>query len=159
MLGSPEYVTAKQVVCDGGLYFDGRKQRVQRRRHDLSRAECRRADEHDLAGERRGIGPALQDIDGRHVGKGAFDAAIPHEDMALAVERNPPIAEAQGDGVGVGDTQDVMARVTCRRHRRQRERRINAALVLQQHGHAAENAVGIRCGVQKARCRCGRHQR
>jgi hypothetical protein len=63
-----EGVTAKQVVGDGGLHSTAANS-VSRGVATTPGAEGSRADEHDLVGERGGIGLALQNIDGRHVGK------------------------------------------------------------------------------------------
>ena len=54
VLGTANEVLLEQVVGDRGMHFDAGEQRVERRGHDLARAECGRSDEHDLVLEHSG---------------------------------------------------------------------------------------------------------
>ena len=94
------------VACD----LDAGEQRVERRGDDLARAQRRRADEHDLVGERPRIGAAGEHVSRRsRYGNERFGAAIAQQQVALAVERDRAIAAAGARGneqrglVHVGD--------------------------------------------------------
>ena len=97
----------QQIVGGRRVYFHAREQRVERRGDDLARPQRRRADEHDLVGERPRIRPAVEHVSRGYVLKRALRTAVPHEQIALAVERDRAIDLASGDeqrgSIHVGD--------------------------------------------------------
>ncbi len=131
------------------MHFDSRKQRVERRRNDLTRAERGGADEDNLAAERSGGKLAAEHVGGRDVRKRAFAAAVAEEQVALAVERDPAFAERERRRVDVRDIQHRVARLHRRAERGDRQRGIDLPVELDHQRSAAKQAVGVGRGVEE----------
>ena len=144
-------ILLQKIVGHRGLNFDARKQRIERRRHHLARAEGRRPDEDDLVFESAGVGQAAQHVRSRDVGEGALGASIAHQQIALAIERHGQAVEHQRRRVDVEDAERDVARAGGRGDGRQGERGIDTTVELQQQRNPSQEAVGIGRGVQKSR--------
>jgi hypothetical protein len=157
MFGSRQEIALQQVVRGCCVDLDAGKQRVDRRGHHFARAERRGPDEDDLVREGLRIRPAGEYVAGRVIRKRSLRAAIPQQQVALAIERDGAVAAAgrrvdeQCRVVDVGDADRGRPSAGGHRHRGQRERGVHTAVVLDEHRHASKNAVGIRCRVEESR--------
>jgi len=74
----------------------------------------------------------------RDVGERPLDAAIPDQQMALAVERHGPVVERQPERVRVRNLQFRVTRAGHRPYGRKRQRRVDASVELEQQRHAPQ---------------------
>jgi len=88
-------VLLQEIVGDGRLGVDARKQGIEGRRHHFAHGERRRADENHLVFDGLGTRVAAQHVRRRDRGKGAFWAPIAQQQIALAVKRHAAAAESQ----------------------------------------------------------------
>ena len=138
VLGALDEILLQQIVGDRRLDFDAGKERIERRRDDLARAEGRRPDEDDLVLEHVRRQLPAHHVDRRDVGERAFRTAIAEQEIALAVERDGPAVEQQRRRVHVGDAQRHVARAEDRRERGQREARIDLSVALDEDRRAPQ---------------------
>ena len=89
----------EQVVRNGRLQFHAGKQRIERRRDNLSCSERRRSHEHDLVPQRPFGHFAAQDVCRRQVRKRSLLPAVTHQQVALSVERHGAFADGQRRGI------------------------------------------------------------
>ena len=153
MLGPRQEVALQQIVRGRRMDFHAREERVERSGDDLPRPERRCPNEHQLVGERPRAHATCQDVGSGHVWERALRTAVPHQQIALAIEGDGAIGRASGDDqrgpVHVGDPDRRRPGASGHRYGRERERRINVAVVLDEHGHAPKDAVRIGSGVEE----------
>ena len=94
----------------------------------------------------------------RHTGSCASSRGYAEQQVAPAVERNREISNRQGRRVDGGHAKRRTARAGGRRHGRQREAWIDAAVELGEERSAPKNAIGVGRGVEKPGARRGLRQ-
>ncbi len=134
------------------MHLDPRIDVLHRRRAQVEQAGRRGAHEHDPVLQDLAIDLAVDDVGGRHVGEAALRAEIGHQHGAVAVHRDPAIADTHGlDGViavALAGDLDLDVRPAERGARRaQRQHLVEAAIVTLYQRHAPEQAVVAHQGV------------
>ena len=159
VLGPRQEIAAQQIVGDRRLNFDAGEPRIERRRHHLPAAERRGPDEDDGVLEDVSGIAAGEHVDRRDVGKRTLRATVAEEQVASAVERNRAGGELERRGVLVLRAQGNRRRAGRRENRRERKSRVGGPVVIDDQGHAPEDAVGVRHGVEEAGPAGGSRQR